>query len=35
MYHVDPKVVDNIINVQNERYGKEEPFTIIRGKLYE
>ncbi len=30
--HVDPKVVDHIIEQLNERYGKEAPMTVTRGR---
>ena len=33
--HVDAGVVDNIIDLLNERYGKEAPLTVTRGKVHD
>ena len=33
--HVDPMVVGSIINLLNERYGKEAPLTVTRGKIHD
>ncbi len=30
--HVDPKVVNHVIGLLNDRYGKEAPLTVTRGK---
>ena len=33
--HVDPKVVDKVLEDINEKYGKEAPITVTRGKVHE
>jgi hypothetical protein len=33
--HVDAKVVDGILDLLGERYGKEEPLTTTRGKVHD
>ena len=33
--HVDSKVVGNIINILNKKYGKEAPLTVTWGKFQE
>ena len=33
--HVDPKVNDKLLAILNERYGKEAPLTVTRGKVHE
>jgi hypothetical protein len=33
--HVEPKVVDVIINLMNAEFGKEAPLTISRGKVHD
>jgi hypothetical protein len=33
--HADPKVVDTILGLLQERYGKEAPLTVTRGKVHE
>ncbi len=33
--HIDPKVVDHIIEQRNKRYGKEAPMTVTRGKTHD
>ena len=33
--HIDPTVVENIIDMLNERYGKETPMTVTRGRVHD
>jgi len=33
--HVDPKVNDKLLAILSERYGKETPLTVTRGKVHE
>jgi hypothetical protein len=33
--HVDPKVVEEILRLLNERYGKEAPLVVTRGKKHD
>jgi hypothetical protein len=33
--HVDPEVVEEILKLLNERYGKETPLVVTRGKLHD
>jgi hypothetical protein len=33
--HVDKEVVEYILRMLNERYGKEVPLTVTRGKVHE
>jgi len=33
--HVDPAVVEDIIRLLNEQYGKEEPITVHRGQVHD
>ncbi len=32
--HIDPKVVDHVIRLLSDRYGKEAPLTVTRGKRH-
>ena len=34
IYHVDPNLVDNIIDMLNEKYLKEAPLTVTQGKVH-
>jgi len=33
--HVYPEVVENIVRLLNEQYGKEEPITVHHGQVYD
>jgi hypothetical protein len=33
--HVDPNVIEDIVNRIEEKYGKEDPITVTRGKVHE
>jgi hypothetical protein len=33
--HVDPSVVDKVLEDINEKYGKEAPITVTRGKVHD
>jgi hypothetical protein len=33
--HVDPRVVDRVLEDINEKYGKEAPITVTRGKVHD
>ena len=35
MSHVEPKVVDKVLDDINEKCGKEAPITVTRGKVHE
>ncbi len=33
--HINPQVVDSVINMLNERYGKEAPLTVTQRKVHD
>jgi hypothetical protein len=35
IFRVDPEVVEEILRMLDERYGKEAPLTVMRGKVHE